>query len=126
MTINHQKPTTIAILGGDAVVVSALELLLRGVGYDTRLLEESFAGNAGEQLEGVDVLLLAPDLSDEHKEFFLEAVRADSVTAHIPVLTLSTAVKEVLNPRTGAVPWPSRLEDLRQAIESALAPAPSG
>lgn len=108
------------------MVVSALELLLRGVGYDIRLLEESSAGNAGEQLGGVDVLLLAPDLSDEHEEAFLEAVRVDSLAAHIPVLTLSTAVKEVLNTRTGVVPWPSRLEDLGRAIEAARAPAPSG
>jgi hypothetical protein len=121
--MNSQKPTTIGILGGEAVVISALELLLESVGYDTKLLEEASAGNAGEQLEGVDVLLLltAEHLSEEHEEDFLGAMRADSsAAAHVPVLTLSTALKEALPDRTGLVPWPSRLEDLQRAIEATI------
>ena len=40
--MNNQEPTTIGILSDEAVVIGALELLLKSVGYDTstRLLEE--------------------------------------------------------------------------------------
>lgn len=124
--LSIQEGLTIAILDGNTVVGHGLALLLHSVGYTTRLLKESSAENAGEQLEGVNVLLLTPDLSEKHKEAFKKAMRADSETAHIPVLTLSTALKEVLPDQTGLVPWPSRLEDVRRAIEAVLAPLPSG
>ena len=127
--MTRQEPTTVAILGADTVVENALSLLLGGAGYDTRVLEEpsASAANAEEQLVGVDLLLLTASLREETQEGFLKAIEASrAVTAGIPVLTLSTAPKGELNGRTGMVPWPTPLENLRLAIEDALAPAPSG
>ena len=127
MPYHHRptQPTTIAILGADKVVENALALLLEGVGYDTRkILEEPPAGNAVEQLEGVDLLLLTPSLSEENEGGFPSAIEAVPAAADVPVLTLSTAPKNERNGQAGmVVPWPTPLEDLRRAIEAALAPA---
>lgn len=122
MTAQRPTTTTIAILGTDTVVENALALLLEGFGYSTRLLEDPLAANTGEQLEGVDVVLLTPSLSEEDREGFLKAIEATTAVAHVPLLTLSTSRKEELNDRPGMVSWPTPLEDLRQAIEAALAP----
>jgi len=57
--VPRQEPTTIAFLGGgNPVVANTLALLLEGVGYDTKILEGPSAERAGEQLNGVDLLLL--------------------------------------------------------------------
>jgi DNA-binding response OmpR family regulator len=126
---HHHRPTTIAILGADTVVENALSLLLGGAGYSTKVLEDpsAFAANAEEQLAGVDLLLLTPSLREETRESFLKAIEAAPAASDVPVLTLSTAPQREPNDRTaGVVPWPTPLENLRLAIEAALAPAPSG
>ena len=122
---HHDRPTTVAILGADTVVESALSMLLRGAGYDTEVLEDpsASAANAEELLAGVDLLLLTPSLRDETREGFLKAIEA---AAGVPVLTLSTAPQGELNGRTGMVPWPTPLEALTRAIEGALVSAPGG
>lgn len=124
--VTRQEPTTtIAILGADAVVENALSLLLGGFGYDTRVLEEPSAANAEEQLQGVDLLLLTSSLREETRKGFLKAIAATPAAGGVPVLTLSTAPQRAPNDRTaGMVPWPTPLENLRLAIEAALAPAP--
>ncbi len=119
---HHHRPTTIAILGADTVVENALSLLLAGAGYSTKVLEDPSAANAEEQLVGVDLLLLTPSLREEAQEGFLKAIDA-APAAGVPVLTLSTAPQRELNDRTGMVPWPTPLENLRLAIETALAPS---
>ncbi len=125
---HHHRPTTIAILGADTVVENALSLLLGGAGYSTKVLEDpsASAANAVEQLVGVDLLLLTPSLREETQEGFLKAIEATLAASDVPVLTLSTAPQRELNDRTGMVPWPAPLENLRQAIEAALVSAPSG
>ena len=128
MPHHHHRPTTIAILGADTVVENALSLLLGGAGYSTKVLEDpsAFAANAEEQLVGVDLLLLTPSLREETREDFLKAIEATPATVGMPVLTLSTAPqREPNDPTAGVVPWPTPLENLRLAIEAALAPAPS-
>src|SRR5829696_1233487 len=52
-------PTKIAILGGNSVAGRALEALLQGVGYDTRLIEDPPERSAEQLLDGVRLLLLA-------------------------------------------------------------------
>jgi hypothetical protein len=123
MRNHHQQLPTIAILGGNPVVANALALLLEDAGFDTRILEEPSAHTAGEQLNGVDLLLLPPVSSEGNKEGSLGAIEATPATADVPILKLSTAPKEELNDRTGMMPWPALFEDLRRAIEAILAPA---
>ncbi len=75
---------------------------------------------------GVDLLLLTPSLREETQEGFLKAIEVTPATVGMPVLTLSTAPQDELNDRTGMVPWPTPLENLRLAIEAALVSVPSG
>ena len=122
----HQQPPTVAILGTNSVVNSALSLLLNGAGYDTRRVERDPQGLANGLLEGVDLLLLAPGLSHGPRETVLGAVRDNPATAHTPVLTLSSAIGEALGDERGeVVAWPSPIEELARRIEAVLAPAPS-
>ena len=111
---------TVAILGGNSVAGRALEALLQGVGYDTRLIEDPSEGEQEELLEGVKLVLLAPTLSAESREVFLTDMRSTLDASDIPVLTLSTTLKDVLGHQPAFIPWPCRLEDLTKKIEAAL------
>jgi hypothetical protein len=113
-------PTTIAILGGKSVSGRALEALLQGVGYDTRLIEDPPERSPEQILEGVRLLLLAPTLSTESRETLLEEMGSTLEAANIPVLTLSTSLKEALAGGPAFIPWPCRLEDLTKRIEAVL------
>lgn len=128
-----QAPTTVAILGGGAVVGRALALLLRGAGYDAEFVEAHPTGPAQETLDGVDVVLLfrAPGTSAGPWESFLGLARSAPETARTSVLTLTTSPAEALaNVRASAgsvvVAWPCRIEALAREIEAALASARSG
>src|SRR5687768_10829347 len=90
-------PTTIAILGGNSVAGRALEALLQGVGYDTRLIEDPPERPPEQLLEGVRLLLLAPTLSGESRETLLTEMGSTLDAANVPVLTLSTSLKEALD-----------------------------
>src|SRR5919112_1347620 len=113
-------PTTIAILGGNSVAGRALEALLQGVGYDTRLIEDPPERPPEELLDGIRLLLLAPTLSAESRETLLAEMGGTLDAANIPVLTLTTTLKEALNDGPVSIPWPCRLEDLTKRIEAAL------
>jgi hypothetical protein len=117
-------PTTIAILGGNSVAGRALEALLHGVGYDTRLIEDPPERSPEQLLEGVRLLLLAPTLSAESRETLLTDMGSTLDATNIPVLTLSTSLKEALAERPAFIPWPCRLEDLTKKIEAVLLRAP--
>jgi DNA-binding response OmpR family regulator len=123
---HHQQPTTIAILDANMVVGEALALLLKGEGYDTRLIERDRASLANGLLDGVDVLLLAPDLSIRGRNALLSIVRGNPKTQTMPVLTLTPAIGEVLDDESSVpVAWPSPIEELVRQIEVALATATS-
>ncbi len=102
----------------------ALEALLQGVGYDTRLIEDPPARSPEQLLEGVRLLLLAPTLSAESRETLLADMGSTLDAANIPVLTLSTSLKEALAEGPAFIPWPCRLEDLTKKIEAALLRVP--
>lgn len=102
----------------------ALEALLQGVGYDTRLIEEPPASEPEELLEGVTLLLVSPNLSDESREFLLADMRSTLEAAYIPVLTLSTSLNGALGKQSVFIPWPCRLQDLTNKIEAALLSVP--
>ncbi len=105
------------------MVGRALEALLQGVGYDTRLIEDHPAGEPEDLLEGVRLLLVTPSLSGESREPLLADMRGALVAEAIPVLTLSTTLKETLADQPDLILWPCRLEDLTEKIEAALLPA---
>jgi DNA-binding response OmpR family regulator len=122
----HQQPTTVvAVLGTNSVVNSALALLLKSAGYDIRRIERDMPGLANGLLEGVDLLLLAPGLSNGPREGVLSVVRDNPTTAQMPVLTLSSAIGEALGNEGGqvVVAWPIPIEELVRRIETVLAPA---
>ena len=102
----------------------ALEALLQGVGYDTRLIEDPPESPPEQLLDRVRLLLLAPTLSTESREALLAAMGGTLAAANIPVLTLSTTIKEALGDGPVIIPWPCRLEDLTRKIEGALLPVP--
>jgi hypothetical protein len=102
----------------------ALEALLQGVGYDTRVEEDPPERSPEQLLEGVRLLLLAPTLSAESRETLLAEMGSTLDAANIPVLTLTTTLKEAPGDGTVFIPWPCRLEDLTKKIEAALLRVP--
>ena len=102
----------------------ALEALLQGVGYDTRLIEDPPDIGPDEYLDGVTLLLLAPTLSAESRETLLAEIGGTLEAKDIPILTLSTGLKEALGDGRASIPWPCRLEDLTKKIEATLLPVP--
>jgi hypothetical protein len=102
----------------------ALEALLQGVGYDTCLIEDPPERSPEQILEGIKVLLLAPALSAESRETLLAEMGSTLEAANIPVLTLSTSLKEDAGYGRAFIPWPCRLEDLTRKIEATLLRVP--
>jgi hypothetical protein len=123
--VQHPEPTTtIAILGADTVVGSALCALLGDHGYRINPLDAHPTGIVDELLEGADLLLLAPRLEEGASEAFLGAMgKTVPQTADLPVIALSTAVEEGPPEKEGVlrVPWPCETRALVQRIEAALA-----
>ena len=111
---------TIAILGGNAVVGRALEVLLGGVGYEVRLLGKPDAFVPEEILDGVDVLLLGPSLGADHREDYLMAMASTPRMAAIPILSFSPGLKGTVAEEDRLVPWPCKIEGLAREIEAAL------
>jgi hypothetical protein len=77
----------------------------------------------------VDLLLLAPGITNGPREGILTTVRDNPTTAHTPVLTLSSALggEAFTGDESGqeVVAWPSPIEDLVRRIEAVLVP-PTG
>jgi hypothetical protein len=125
--LHHDQPTTIAILGADTVVGSALCALLEGSGYRPAPIDAYPTGIADELLEGADLLLLAPRLDQGAREAFLGAMgKSIPQSADMPVIALSTAVEEGQPEKEGVlrVPWPCETRVLVERIEAALLGAP--
>jgi hypothetical protein len=109
---------------GDPLVDNALVLLLRGSGYDVRVLPASSL-NEPRALEGIRLLLLTPPrptLSPQQREGLLTALRDTMRDTRIPVLELTTSSSKTREEaRDGLwhmVPWPCRIEELEQRIEA--------
>jgi len=123
--VQHPEPTTtIAILGADTVVGSALCALLEDFGYRTTPIGSYPTGVVDELLEGADLLLLAPRLDEGARGAFLGAMgKSAPQRADVPVIALTTAVEEGLPEKEGVirVPWPRETKALVERIEAALA-----
>jgi hypothetical protein len=125
--LRPHQPTTIAILGADTVVGSALGALLENSGYGTTPLDAYPTGIVDELLEGADLLLLVPRLDQGVREAFLGAMgKSIPQTGDMPVLALSTALEEGLPEEEGVlrVPWPCETRALVERIEAALTRRP--
>jgi hypothetical protein len=106
------------------VVENALALLLRGVGYDARILEVPSSGREEVLAGEVDLLLLSPGLSAEGREEGLALLRGGASERRIPVLRLSSALEEGrFSDEVAVLPWPSGFEEVARVIEGALTPA---
>ena len=127
--MRQDQPTaTIAILGSDTVVGRTLSLLLEGSGYQTTLLESYPTGIVDELLEGAYLLLLTPRVDEGVREAFLGAMgKSTPQKAEMPVIALSTALKEDLPEKEGVirVPWPCETKVLVDRIEAALLELPA-
>ena len=123
----HREPATIAILGADTVVGSALCALLEGSGYRTTALDSYPTGLVDELLDGADLLLIAPRLDEDAREAFLGAMgKSAPQRADMPVILLSTTLEESLPEKEEVlrVPWPCETRVLVERIEAALLDAP--
>src|SRR5829696_7453495 len=121
----HQL-ATIAVLGADTVVGSALCALLGGCGYSIIPIDARPTGVVDELLEGANLLLLAPRLEKEAQETFLGAI-GESVRqrARVPVIALTTALEDALpEGRAESVPWPLETKRLGERIGAPLAGGP--
>jgi hypothetical protein len=122
----HPQPTTIAILGADTVIGSALCALLESSGYKTRPLDTYPTGVVDEVLEGADLLLLAPRLDESVREAFVGAMgKSTPQRADMPVIALTTVVEESPQDEgVRSVPWPCETRVLVERIEAALLDVP--
>lgn len=111
---------TVVVIGGDAVVGQALELLLKDANASVKFVPESLLEEPGS-LSDATLLLLAPGLSVERREAILAPVKGESSAREIPVLELLTSAQTSRGgERHFVVQWPCRPEDLRRQIEIAL------
>lgn len=117
----HKEKTTIALLSADTLLGRTLALLLEGLGYEVQILEAWSTTSFGELLEGVDLILLAPRLSEASCETLLGTIRSASKRQTIPILKLS-AVGEMVSDKADSsiVPWPTSIEFLQRKLEAAL------
>jgi hypothetical protein len=124
--VEHHQPTTIAILGADTVIGSALCALLESSGYKTRPLDTYPTGVVDEVLEGADLLLLAPRLDEGVREAFVGAMgKSTPQRADMPVIALTTVVEESPQDEgVRSVPWPCETKALVGEIEAALLDVP--
>jgi len=126
--VREKEKTTVALLGTDTVVGKALSLLLQGEGYEITMVGAPPTGTPDDLMEGVDLLLIPPDLVHRRCEESLAALRGKREMTGVPVLKLSSAVKEGLlhEEEVRVVPWPIDIEELAREIEGALNTTHSG
>jgi hypothetical protein len=120
--VSEEEKTTIALLGTETMVGQAILLLLREEDYEIRLVEALREGPPGDLMEGVDLLLIPPDLAHRRIEESLAALRGKRERIGVPVLSLSSAVKMGLlhDEEVRVVPWPMNIEGLAREIEGTL------
>jgi DNA-binding response OmpR family regulator len=127
VTHPRSAPTTVAILGTDALAEDILARLLEREGYSTRHLEAYPTDPMDERLDGVDVVLVVPGLKDRAREAFLEAVRSTQETAAIPMLTLPATLKlALLDELSAGASWRPLFEELVGQIGAVLQRAAAG
>ena len=118
---HNQRPTTVAILGSDALAEGILARLLEREGYATRLLEAGPTVIVDDLLDGVDVLLLAPGVDGGLRQALVESMSSNPKTAHIQALSFSAALKQaLLDELSASLSWRSLFDELIGQIGAAL------
>jgi hypothetical protein len=119
--VRKKEKPTIAILGTDTAVGWARLLLLREEGYEIRMVEAAWEGPPDDLMEGVNLLLIPPDLAHRRCEESLAALRGKREGIGVPVLSF-TAVKEGLlhEEEVRVIPWPTKIDELAREIEGDL------
>jgi hypothetical protein len=114
----------VGILGDDPLTSRIVGMLLEGSGYEARVLQEdAVLADPSASLAGVSLVLCMPLLDEQRKEDLLDAMKVSPETAAVPVLRLSTEMRE----RTAsALPWPWSTDALVRAIDQALHPTGGG
>jgi hypothetical protein len=112
-------PTSVAIIGGDAVVGQALELLLGSADFSARFLFEPSLDEPG-WLDGIKLLLLAPGLDSERRKALLELIDSRPLGSRILVLELIDSARAAQVGEGHFVPWPCRAEELKRQVTAAL------
>lgn len=126
MTPDRAPAPTILVLGGDAVVGQALELLLWNADWNVKFLTEPSLEES-ELLDGIGLLLLAPGLSTERRKALLTLVGSTLAMVRIPILELVDDPESSQGAQVESghlVPWPCRPEDLKRHIDAALLAGP--
>ena len=119
--MRETEKTTIAILGTDSAVGWAILLLLQEECYEIRMAEAPRAGLPDDLMEGVDLLLIPPDLIHRRCKESLAALRGERERIGVPVLSLTTVKEGLLHEEeVRVVPWPINIEELAREIESVL------
>jgi hypothetical protein len=118
VTLDH-FPTSVAIVGGDAIVGQALELLLGSADFSARFLSEPSLEEPG-WLDGVKLLLLAPGLDSERRKALLRLIDERPSEPRIPVLELVDSARAEQAGDGHFVSWPCRAEELKRRVTDAL------
>ncbi len=111
----------VVVVGEDSIVGRALELLLRGSGYDVRF-EVLHAFDARRVLRKPGLVLVAPGLDAWDRETVLSSVVPACHNRDLPVLELVPVTASRSRPGEGhtLILWPCKTEYLEREIEVAL------
>ncbi len=113
-------PAKVLIVGGNAIVGHALELLLGSSECKVKFLSETFLEKPG-LLDGLQLLLVAPGLRNECREALLESVESMPVGERVLVLELVSNIPGAQQDGAGhLVLWPCQPEELERRIKAAL------
>jgi hypothetical protein len=119
--VSEKVKTTIGILGTETMVGQAILLILREEDYEIRMVEAVREGSPDDLMEGVDLLLIPPDLVHRRCNESLVALKGKRERIGVPVLSLTTVKEGLLHEEeVRVVPWPINIEELAREIESVL------
>jgi hypothetical protein len=103
------------------MVGQAILLILREEDYEIRMVEAVREGSPDDLMEGVDLLLIPPDLVHRRCKEGLAALKGKRERIGVPVLSLTTVKEGLLQEEeVRVVPWPINIEELAREIESVL------
>ncbi len=119
MALPSPDATPVGVLGGDPVVGRALEQLLRSAGYAARFVTETSLDEP-QALDGLKLLLFADEAEAGRRGSALGGLGDALKGASLPILELAASPDGSKDGAAGVLPWPCRVDELRERIEAAL------